>query len=748
MQAVIAGLIAIILLQVAAARVAVAAQIWNEQGLGRIAVGSEPGSSDFIVRKFYAVVYGPDSFTGSYETARRCTGEVLKAVTGRLRSELIDLSGSIAEPNPDSTAKEITAAVEQVYTRLDETIGRAADVLHQDLAKCAGPNASLDHFSLGVIQRICSPTAKNCQNAKPAFANSPSAQSFSLMLEWIQSRMQDNNAFPANRLLVIVRDKPSKADEARLAKFVESTREANRWPPAPSADEVQAQFENGVRLIRSRKQKFEYTTPRSIDLPQQVALGVIDTLDAPRKSIMRLMSNPKAKLREVSDEVARTRFRECKNYRGFSKAAEIAKCAGYTTDASGIEACLRGDKCVPTLSGSGMGTVLAQVEALAVEDLASKADLPRIHLGRFDTLIKTYQQCAKGPNVTEEDAQTCLMRKVPSTQKAYDCFFSKKEKSNRTKKDPNAALECAAGSNGLAELKEYKECQGTGQALGACMARRRLPSRVAKLLECKDRHPRDAQAAALCAVEGMAKGDAVKVTKCLSQQSDWAGSAGCMVQGSGSKDLQAAAGCLQTSGSDSGKLAGCMAAKKLPEKLRKPVQCASESGGDPVGTGACMASDSLTPEQRIALQCAVNSGGEPTTFAACTAGQLTLKELTQCADKKFGEGNCFGKNNEFRKLARNLLGTDIGPSSEVAKLINIKLEAMKITVAVAQAVGKGVEQFANNVGDEAKRIERKVDKAVERAGRDVARATEGVVKKLTPKVSVSKVKRALRRIRF
>ena len=132
-----------------------------------------------------------------------------------------------------------------------------------------------------------------------------------------------------------------------------------------------------------------------------------------------------------------------------------------------------------------------------------------------------------------------------------------------------------------------------------------------------------------------------------------------------------------------------MAAQNLPENLRKPVQCIAESQGDPFGAGVCMASDGLTSDQRIGLECLVSAGGNPIPFATCAGGRLAVKELFNCVDKKFFEGNCMGSGNEFVKVA-TALRIDLRPETVVGQVLNYQLDVVKFQVRLAEAASKGV----------------------------------------------------------
>jgi hypothetical protein len=63
-----------------------------------------------------------------------------------------------------------------------------------------------------------------------------------------------------------------------------------------------------------------------------------------------------------------------------------------------------------------------------------------------------------------------------------------------------------------------------------------------------------------------------------------------------------------------------------------------------------------------------------------------MKEMMNCQGQKFGQGNCFNENNEFRKLAKRL-GAEIGPNSVVADVINVQLRIVNTTTIPALKAG-------------------------------------------------------------
>jgi len=87
---------------------------------------------------------------------------------------------------------------------------------------------------------------------------------------------------------------------------------------------------------------------------------------------------------------------------------------------------------------------------------------------------------------------------------------------------------------------------------------------------------------------------------------------------------------------------------------QKLAACYVEGQGHPAAVAVCLAAPNLTVDQRIALECAAETNGALPAFAACTGGRLATKELINCRGKRFADGNCFGENNEIRKLVPSL----------------------------------------------------------------------------------------------
>jgi hypothetical protein len=434
---IVAGLLCFI--AIIGAAPAEAARVWYEWGIARVTAGADPQTQRFIERKFYVVTYGPDTPGPAFhENARRCTAIVTKETGEALRKQLLATSlpdlPDLGSSPPDR--RKLAAEVERRYKSLDEAMAEATAALQAGLTKTCRKGMPVDQFALGLVQRLCMPGKKDCENAPTTFADDPVAKAFSLVLEWINARNPKHHVFPVNHMVVLVEGKPTEADAKRFANFIDT----NEWPPAPTLEQMQTQFEEGVRLMRANRKKFEYSVPRVMGLPQEVALQVVDTLDSPREAITRLNNRAGATLKRVSDEIARTRLLECAKYRGLEDAAKAAECAGYSVDDAALASCLRGDVCRPALRDKAVGTVIAYVESLDVKQLGKAALLPRMNLGRFDGMVETYQACAKKHPGKEKKTADCLMKQAmqkagPKEAKIYECFHEK----GRTR----AAVECA-----------------------------------------------------------------------------------------------------------------------------------------------------------------------------------------------------------------------------------------------------------------------------------------------------------------
>jgi len=261
----------------------------------------------------------------------------------------------------------------------------------------------------------------------------------------------------------------------------------------------------------------------------------------------------------------------------------------------------------------------------------------------------------------------------------------------------------------------------------------------------------DATAAALCFGNHSLNEDQRIAAACLREHpNDWSEAATCILEKKNNLPpaTKDALSCGETSGSDPKTFAGCMIAKKLPEipgDLGKFAKCYVMNQGAALATAACMVSDKLTPEQQIALQCASQSS-DAATFAVCTSGQLTVREFVKCQDKKVGQGECFGENNEIRKFVRNVFNQDINDTTVVGQAMNVHLEVAKAQVALAETAGKTLEQVADGAAkvgqqlvDGATHVVTEVAKQAEQAKSgacNIVQCVGGVVPIAIPRVDV------------
>jgi hypothetical protein len=132
-----------------------------------------------------------------------------------------------------------------------------------------------------------------------------------------------------------------------------------------------------------------------------------------------------------------------------------------------------------------------------------------------------------------------------------------------------------------------------------------------------------------------------------------------------------------------------MLAAKGTGEAQRIAACYAEAQWVPAAIAVCLASPQLTQDQRIFLECAAQANGSLHATAVCTGGKLAMKELGNCRGKRFGEGDCFNENNELRKLAR-AFGTDIGPSSVAADVVNLQLRIWDVAATPMLSVGSQI----------------------------------------------------------
>lgn len=212
-----------------------------------------------------------------------------------------------------------------------------------------------------------------------------------------------------------------------------------------------------------------------------------------------------------------------------------------------------------------------------------------------------------------------------------------------------------------------------------------------------------------CASQGASVAGAQCVSSVLAQQVDDPFTK-CLVQG-GASILAA-----QT----------CALAKELDGKgvADRAALCVLNNGGPSAPAAACaLGIDMGRREVAVAIQCASYSP-DASSFAACAAGQLLVLEASQCLKDNFGEGNCFGPNNEFQKALRTV-GIDLSGGTLPAKFIDAQFEFYRQQIYFGSKVAKEVGRLGKDVarmGQEVADVAAKVGREVERVAKKAERA--------------------------
>lgn len=720
------------------------ARIWREHGVAAVTVGADPITKSPINRKFMLAVVGPTYIGNDSQAAktRTCSAAVLPQLAEDFRIKLwaieddkvalrdfkikgpgviqplmlLDDKGKKINP-PSTTVSE--AEIKKRYEKIDALVPTTAGLLVKGLAKCMGDKAAKE-FSLSIVQRMC--VTKQCTNLVPIYGEHPSATGFATLAGWVRVRDPHNHTPPLNTLVTLL---PS-LEKRNLGQ---AAMDASKWPPAPTIEQQQAQFEAGLTMVRKLRIRYSATVPQTMDIPYEIAIRTLDALENPTLVVGNLRRDAKAELKTASDELSRSRIFECVKFRGLRAPNEVASCSGYGVDTKLLDACLRGDKCLPSLQDKAFASVVMTLNDPDWRKLAENSELPRLgkSLGTAGALVDKFNQCSKSGQSSNEAAIECTLKStLPADQKKIlDCF----EKGGKS----IGSLTCAAplSEDAKAAIACQKTHAGNATRAAECMLETKLPPIGKSVLECRRKFPKDDGKQAKCIAAEVLGGDGAKLAVCLEAQQGKvnAKSVACALDGKLPKEAQILVGCVQESGS-AAQIAGCVAGQTLPGELGKAAQCLAESQGDPLGTGICMASnDGMNAESRIALQCAASTGGAPPAFATCVAGRLAMKELIQCRGKKFGEQPCFGENNEFRKLGRSLCGPqcDIGPNSVVGQVANVQLEQLKFTVALQESALREGGKLAENIGKEVERGAQNAGKAIEQAGQQAAKAAGGLI---------------------
>lgn len=509
-------------------------------------------------------------------------------------------------------------------------------------------------------------------------------------------------------------------------------------PPLPSNltlsdNDIQTALTRKIERLRQKTKvdKIQLIAPVVASLSglsQNDAIRIVDVLSSPNTT-MRLAWNKIDQVIKVSDELARSRIHECTQFRGKTDLNNIASCAGYTLpDEKALYDCLSGELCRPTLAATVTLNIALITERLDLKNLALYADLPRIvdpklSIPAFEGMA---EECAKANRKDVVLMTTCLTKKQVKDQKTKDVLdCAQTAVSSKSGQIVNNCLNIALQNPRDQQLAQCLISAGSNKTEQInCSLQRAMPPEVVITLNCI-REKTDTSHIDSCISDPTVKklmeakkcseaGSTRDISVCLAQSVLGEGPAG------------KALGCMTQNAGDPKQGVACVVLQNIPGDTGRIIRCAASSGSI-AGTAVCAVSPSLTPEQQIALSCAVTATTGP-GYAICVGGQLTFREFMKCKDGRFAEGECFGEGNEIRKFARNILGTDIGPNSEIAKVINANLDVTRATIAFTEGAVREVEKAINDIG-------RGLSEAG-KAASDIGKALGSGVVKTLPNVTV------------
>jgi hypothetical protein len=710
-----------------------------EQQIGRATVGLDD-KDQWTQEAYYISVVLKNASQTNLDLARRCANlqkPRFYALANRLLEPNVivrpvavipytfDMNNRLAPTKKDDALSSPTlvriSATEAVFESY-------LDLKAERQNECT-TGANRPQFILAISKRYCGSSIVACKSNTPVFANAPDERVFRDVSEWIASKLHREDGLPVNSIVFLVVKNDDVIVEAATTELADEGYFSNRvYESSPKRGDQLRFFQKAVLRLRSEpslktKVRLSSAIGSSLALADNTVLRVIDVIDNPSRAIENAIStrdiaaNFGNELGTLSDEFARGRIRECVRYRGISQLniSAIQACSGLKiVSADDVTKCLTLQFCRPDYVKTGW----AQVGLISATSLKTQAGLSLLPRGTFNvtTAIEKMNSCKGSSRACSELAALAAGMSADSFQKTETCLQSKQTMS-----------ECLLESNSAtAELNQLRKgCEKTkGTDVARCMMetkfRESMPKEIVDIETCLRKYPLTSQkilmqscvvgkipalgkeftAFADCSTRFPSTSQRLEFISCLSLPS---------LPPEQRANAEAAVSCYAGSSGDGYKLAGCFLAKrvKVGGDLGMAAQCYLEGGANALGMVACLAGDKINAELKIAIQCAQTTS-EAITFGVCVAGQLTVKELVQCQGKRFAQGNCFGENNEFRRLARSLLGTDIGEKSVIADVMNVQLDVVAFQVkAIETAI-----TFADNAG-------REIQKGTEDVGREL-----------------------------
>lgn len=653
-------------------------------------------------------------------------GEIHKA-TNKAAAEYENL----LKGRPFSERNELARAryLQEVNERTDAAVKSTRQAL------VTSQSAAEKTFSLCVSKAKvpvgATPTAKLVMTSSTCWENDPVRDSS--CVKSLLGIRSDSKAFTrVSKMLPVLGGFATAADGMQVEVASDGALTASsyslglRLKPEPTIAELTVMVVRAAELARKNRQVLDAAVATLSPLARMDVLHTPEVFNFPALAYESAREAAREVLVQMDDEFARTRIAECAKVRGVVDLAAASDCTGYKLDIGAFEECLGGGKCRPDLGSKVRVEMLLNEFPLSGKDLLTSWAAPRMNLG---AQLKDYETAGKKCQEKKLDAPAatlCLTRELagPKERATLDCAQAALNKSDAARAE--ALKDCVtsqvAGFEGISQCMKSAHKDG----LMTCAVVAGLSKQDQKKAECLFNEKKSVTEKAVCVagVDGSAA-ELLRAQKCLEgTNKDHMGTAVCIMGDRLPKEAQAVYECAQQLSTwEAG--VGCVVSQNIGGDAGRLARCAIASGGDVGATAACAVGPQLTPEQQIALQCAMQSP-DLTTFAVCTGGQLTLREYTKCKDKKFGENECFGPDNELRKFSRNVLGMDIHEGTVVGQALNLQLDVIKGQVALLEAgvaalsdAANAIGSFAQGLGDALSRAAQSLDEAARSACGDL-----------------------------
>jgi hypothetical protein len=456
------------------------------------------------------------------------------------------------------------------------------------------------------------------------------------------------------------------------------------WHADFDKEALRAALVAGANRARKMHEPLPYSAAQLADLPREAVAHIADAFDSASVAAASLRSDPNAILHGISDELGRSRLKECVALRGKFDVSKAADCAGYQQLTPKIIAeCIAGGLCMPKF-GSRVNLDSIALNAYAsISDYAEQAPLPRAVLGTERQFAAAVEKCN---GLSGEQASYCLVKTSLGHDAQTSATFECVERANGH--GLMALADCAGDrvpNAQRAQIACFKHNSGDSPALALCASANSLPQNTQKLIECANDLGKSRTT--YSDVVSCLGGEKTPELACLEKhQDDWKAAAACAMGEHVPASVKSALKCAAEHTDSAVGFGLCLVTNEGSGEAQRIAACYVEGQGVPAAVAVCLASNNLTEDQRIVLECAAETNGVAYATAVCVGGKMVMRDMADCHGRNLGEGNCFGEGNEFRKLFKQL-GIPIGPHSLPANVINVQLHIADATAGPVLKVG-------------------------------------------------------------